>query len=110
MLGIKFRISNDVYDSLQEIADRYIGPCEKITKDSISHPKFKDSISGGLKLVENLLIQEKKARPSSIPYYFTIRPEFPQYFLLSYMPKEEPIVEYIKVKPKGLFFPRSLSS
>jgi transcription elongation factor SPT6 len=104
MLGTKFRISNDVYDSLQEILDRYVGPCEKLTKDSISHPKFKDTISGGSKLIENLLIQERRARPSSIPYYFTIRPEYPQYFLLYYLPREEIICEYIKVKPRGLFF------
>lgn len=104
MLGTKFRISTDVYESLQEVLDRYIGPCEKLTKEAISHPKFKDSISGGSKFIEGFLTQEKKARPSSIPYYFTIKPEYPQYLVLYYMPREEVTSEFIKVKPRGLFF------
>jgi transcription elongation factor SPT6 len=104
MLGTKFRISTEVFESLQEIIDRYVCPCAELTKEAISHPKFKDSISGGSKLIENLLIQEKRSRPTNIPYYFTIRQEYPQYMVLYYLPKEEITVEYIKVKPKGFFF------
>jgi transcription elongation factor SPT6 len=104
MLGKKFKIANETYDSLQEIIDRYIKPCEKLTKEAITHVKFKDSLSGGLKYIENLLRQEKTSRPSSIPYYFTISPQYPQFFILSYIPKEKYIEEFIKVKPKGLFF------
>lgn len=104
MLGTKFRISTDVFESLQEIIDRYVCPCAELTKEAISHPKFKDSISGGSKLIETLLIQEKRSRPTNIPYYFTIRQEYPQYLVLYYLPKEEITVEYIKVKPKGFFF------
>ena len=61
-------------------------------------------MSGGNKLIENKLIEEKRLRPSSIPYYFTVRPEYPQYLILYYLPKEEITIEYIKVKPRGLFF------
>ena len=104
MLGTKFRISTEVFESLQEIIDRYVTPCAELTKEAIGHPKFKDSISGGSKLIENLLVQEKRSRPSTIPYYFTIRQEYPQYFVLFYLPKEEITIEYIKVKPKGFFF------
>lgn len=104
MLGTRFRISTDVYESLQEIADRYVAPCEKIVKESIAHPKFKDITSGSIKFLENLLLQEKKAKPSNIPYYFAVSPQYPQFFILAYLPKEEIIKEFIKVKPKGLFF------
>ncbi|OMJ89572.1 hypothetical protein SteCoe_8277 [Stentor coeruleus] len=104
MLGVKFRISNDTYDSLQEIIDKYIDPCVNLIIETINHAKFQDSISSGVKVIENLIIQEKRARPSSIPYYFTICQEYPQYIVLYYMPKEEIIIEFIKVKPKGLFF------
>ena len=104
MLGTKFRISNEIYDSLQEVLDRYVGPCEKLTKEAIAHPKFVDTISGGVKMIETKLTTEKRAMPSSIPYYFTIRPEYPQYFTLYYMPREEITIEFIKVKPRGLFF------
>ena len=34
----------------------------------------------------------------------TIIPHFPQYVLLVYMPKDKIIREYIKIKPKGMFF------
>jgi len=104
MLGSRFKIGSEAYDSLQEIIDRYILPCEKLTKEAIIHPKFKDCLSGRLTYLENTLKQEKRNSPKSIPYYFTIVPEYPQYLVLCYIPKEKVIQEYIKVKPHGLFF------
>lgn len=104
MLGTRFRIGEEVYDSLQEIADRYIVPCDKLTKEAINHPKFKDSLTGGLKSIEVSLRNEKKSNPAMNPYCFTISPNYPQFLILIYIPKEKIITEYIKVKPKGLFF------
>jgi transcription elongation factor SPT6 len=79
-------------------------PCEKLTNEVIHHPKFMDCTMGGLDMVEGALKQEKRSKPSAIPYYLTIIPHYPQYVLLVYMPKEKILREYIKVKPKGLFF------
>ena len=39
-IGSKLRISNEVYSSLNEIIDRYIKPCEKLTREAISYRKF----------------------------------------------------------------------
>ena len=75
-------------------------PCEKLTKEAISNPKFKDSDQNIL----SLLKQEKKQKSSMIPYYFTILDQYPQFLVLYYLPKERIITEYIKVKPRGLFF------
>jgi transcription elongation factor SPT6 len=100
MLGTRFRISDETYDSLQEIIDRYIMPCEKLTKDAVANPKFRDN---SVNIVQ-MLKQEKRANPSRIPYYFTINEQYPQFLLLHYIPKEKTVTEYIKVKPRGLFF------
>jgi transcription elongation factor SPT6 len=104
MLGTRFRINTDTYDSLQEILERYINPVAKLTREALGHPKFKDCISGGLEFIENSLRGEKRTQQNSIPYYFTILPQYPQYFVLNYLPKDRIVREYIKVKPKGLFF------
>lgn len=100
MLGTKFKIGEEVYESLQEIIDRYIMPCEKLTKEAISNNKFKDSQNN----IIDLLKREKKSRPSNIPYYFTILEQYPQFLVLYYLPKDKPVSEFIKVKPRGLFF------
>lgn len=104
MLGIRFRIGTDLYDSLQDVADRYITPCERLVRDAILHPKFKDSTSGSLAHLENIVIQEKRARPTTVPYYFAATSHYPQYFVLIYQKTDLVIKEFIKVKPKGLFF------
>ena len=100
MLGTRFKIGTEVYESLQEIIDRYIGPCEKLTKEAVSSPKFKDFQNN----IISLLKQEKRQKPSTIPYYFTILEQYPQFLVLYYLPKEKMISEYIKVKPRGFFF------
>lgn len=100
MLGTKFRISDETYESLQEIIDRYIGPCEKLTKEAINNSKFRDQSTN----IIQLLKQEKRLNPNRIPYYFTISEHYPQFLLLQYLPKEKTVTEYIKVKPRGLFF------
>jgi transcription elongation factor SPT6 len=107
MLGTRFRISTETYDSLQEILERYINPIAKLTREVLGHTKFKDCITGGLEFIENSLRSEKRTQPNAIPYYFTILPQHPQYFVLNYLPKDRIVREYIKVKPKGLFFHES---
>ena len=100
MLGTKFKIGEEVYESLQEIIDRYITPCEKLTKEAVSSPKFRDFQTN----IISLLKAEKKQKPNTIPYYFTILEQYPQFLVLYYLPKEKTISEFIKVKPRGLFF------
>jgi len=104
MLGTRFKIGDEVYESLQEIIDRYVVPCDKLTKEAISHNKFRDSLSAGIKFLETQLRNEKRSSPAAIPYCFTISPSYPQFLILIYIPKDKIITEYIKVKPKGLFF------
>ena len=104
MLGSRFRIGDAVYESLQEIIERYVVNVASLTKDVITHKKFLDTADGGLEVLEGTVRAEKLAVPASIPYYFAVVPSYPQFIVLSYMPRKTLIKEYIKVKPNGLFF------
>ena len=107
MLGTRFKIGDETYESLQEIVERYLVPVAALTKEAITHHKFKDITGHGIDHLEVMLRAEKKAAPSSIPYYFTITQHYPQFLVLCYLPRERIIKEFIKVKPKGLFFHES---
>ena len=51
-----------------------------------------------------MLKEEKRKNANIINYNFTILKDFPGYIVLGYVPKANPHYEYIKVKPKGLYF------
>ena len=102
IISKKLRISSEVYSSLDEILKRYVIPCAQLIKESIKNRKF---VHCDTKTdFENMLKDEKKKQPSIINYNFTILKDFPGYIVLGYVPKVNPIYEYIKVKPKGLYF------
>ena len=62
MLGTQFLIREDSYDSLQEIADRYVLNCEKLVKEVIAHQAFMYH-PRGLEVVEDELRQMKRQMP-----------------------------------------------
>lgn len=103
MLGSQFHIREESYDSLQEIADRYVLNCEKLVKEVIAHPRFLFH-PRGLEAVEAELRQLKRQQPQKIHYLLTVSPQYPQFFILLYIPKDDVKHEYMKVKPKGLYF------
>lgn len=39
-IGSKLRISDETYENLQEIVERYITPCNRSLREVIQHPKF----------------------------------------------------------------------
>ena len=71
-------------------------------REVILNPKFFKAKN--LKEIEDQLRVDKKEEPNRIPYNFSILDEYPQYVILAYMPKDQLIKEYIKVKPKGYHF------
>ena len=101
-IGKTLKINNETYSSLDEIIKRYVIPCAQLIKESINSRKFvqcdtKDSF-------ENLLKETKKGSPNIIVYNFTILKDYPGYIVLGYIPKANPHYEYIKIKPRGLYF------
>ena len=101
-IGSKLQISDEVYENLQEIVERYIIPCNRSLREVTQHPKFQ-----ACKNIEELqknLENEKNEDNSRIPYRFTVLDKYPQYVILAYIPKKDLVKEYIKVKPRGYFF------
>ena len=101
-IGRKLRISNEVYSSLDEIVKRYVYPCSQLIKESIKSRKFVHCDTKND--FDNVLKEEKRKNANIINYNFTILKDFPGYIVLGYVPKANPHYEYIKVKPKGLYF------
>ena len=101
-IGKKLRISKETYSSLDEILKRYVVPCAQLIKESIKNRKFIHCETKSD--FENLLKEDKKSQPTIINYNYTILKDFPGYIVLGYVPKVNAFYEYIKIKPKGLYF------
>ena len=101
-IGSRLQIGDDYYSSLNEIIERYVNACANLVRNAIQNRKFINCEK--VSEFENKLKEEKQKSSSIINYHFTILPEFPSYIVLGYVPKVNPVLEYIKVKPKGLYF------
>jgi transcription elongation factor SPT6 len=102
-IGSKLRIGNETYSSLQEIAERYVKPCERLIKDAMNNRKFFTCES--VEDFEKKLKEDKTRDPNLTHYSYTILREFPQFIVMGYANKMNQVTkEFIKVKPAGLFF------
>jgi len=101
-IGSKLQISDEFYENLQEIVERYITPCNRSIREILQHPKFLKCI--GDDDLKKALEQEKQEDSARIPYRFTISDKYPQYVIMGYIPKKDLVREFIKVKPRGYFF------
>jgi transcription elongation factor SPT6 len=101
-IGSKLRISDETYENLQEIVERYITPCNRSLREVTQHPKFLRCQN--LEELQKTVEQEKEEDASRIPYKFTVLDKYPQYIIMAYIPKKELVREFIKVKPRGYFF------
>jgi len=87
---------------LREIVERYIIPCNRLVREVVGHQKFSDAKT--FEDLETRLKDEKREDPARIPYRFAILTNYPQHVVLSYVPKEKVLKEFIKVRPKGFYF------
>lgn len=102
MISKHLSLDKDIYESLDEIIERYLKPCNSFVVQIREHKKFMDE---DIEYVKQTLIDEKKNEPTLIPYYISFSTQIPQYLVLSYIPKHYDIKhEYIKIKPDGLLF------
>jgi transcription elongation factor SPT6 len=122
------------FEDLDEILARYIKPMANTVSDIITHKYYRDltqplpsatpsgsatpaqttnsssssaqpiSSADGQRILNNLLIEDKRRNPTRIRYYMTISHEFPTKFLISYMPIRKPIHEYFTITPNGIRF------
>jgi len=101
-IGSRLKISDEYYENLQEIVERYITPCNRSLREVIQHPKFFQCAKADEVKAE--LEKEKEEVNSRIPYKFLILEDYPQYVVLAYIPNKTMVREFIKVKPRGHFF------
>jgi len=102
MISKHLTLDRDIYESLDEIIERYIKPCNALVVQIREHKKFMDE---EIEYVKQTLIDEKKNEPTLIPYYISFSNQTPQCLVLSYIPKHyDSKHEYIKIKPDGLLF------
>lgn len=102
-IGSKLVISTDTYSSLYEVVDRYIAPCKELITKAMANRKFLTFSS--FEEMESKLKDDKQKDPTLVHYLFTVNEAFPQFIILSYVHRGSQIIkEFIKIKPKGLFF------
>ena len=102
IISKQLTLDKDNYESLDEIIERYIKPCNNLVAQIREHKKYMDM---PLDYVKQTLIDEKKNDSTTIPYYISFTPELPQFLILSYIAKQFDIKhEHIKIKPEALHF------
>lgn len=72
-IGKKLMIgTEDVFENLQEIVERYIMPCNRLVRDACGHIKFKECDTQ--EELEQVLKDEKASDSNRIPYRITVLP------------------------------------
>ena len=89
------------FEDLDEIIARHIQPMASLARDVLSHKYYKDTEGGNRTTLEEMLKAEKTKNPKRIPYFLTSSKDAPGRFLLGYMPRVKPRVEYVSVTPDG---------
>ena len=102
-IGSRLRISDEIFDSLDEIIERYIMPLLKHIDEIKKDIKFKHCNSE-FELGE-FILQAKRERGGYIHYFFTFLKDYPQYLVLAYNPKRDNIIkEFIKVNILYIYY------
>jgi len=73
-IGSKLMISNEAYENLREIVERYIIPCNRLVRDVTQSPKWCDLDKW--EDLEETLKEEKASDKGRIPYRFAILPQY----------------------------------
>jgi len=104
-LGHQLFIENEPYEDLDEIIARYIQPMASFARELL-HYKYCIDLPDGAE--EEAVLQERlfveKTRSQCFPYRFCPSRKMPGKFLLGYMPKNKPRIEYLTVTPRGYRF------
>lgn len=109
-LGKILRIDGEPFEDLDEIIARYVQPMAAFARDLINYKYYKDSEGGNRDIMDKILMEEKKKAPTRIPYYFSVTKELPGKFMLSYMPRNKTIHEFVTVTPEGIRYRGQLFS
>ena len=70
-------------------------------RDILSHKYYKETEGGNRTTMQEHLKTEKAKNPKRIPYFMSSSKECPGKFLLGYMPRTKPRIEFVSVTPDG---------
>lgn len=104
-LGHQLFIENEPYEDLDEIIARYIQPMASYARELLNY-KYCIKLQSALKetdVMQEELFMAKRAQPC-FPYRFCPSRDYPGKFLLGYMPKDKPKIEYLTVTARGYRF------
>lgn len=104
-LGHQLFIDNESYEDLDEIIARYIQPMSSFARELLNYKhclKLPEGVAEEKFMEEKLFIE--KSISQCFPYRFCPSKKLPGKFLLGYMPKNKPRIEYLTVTPKGYRF------
>lgn len=73
-IGQRLMISNEQYDNLREIVERYIIPCNRLIREVTTSAKWSDCDKW--EDLEQQLKDEKASDKGRIPYRFAILPQY----------------------------------
>lgn len=107
-LGHQLFIENESYEDLDEIIARYVQPMASFARELLNYKyciKLPENSEEDI-ILQEVLITEKRNAPSTFPYRFCPSRKMPGKFLLGYMPKIKPKIEYLTVTPRGYRFRR----
>lgn len=99
--GTKYQLGKDVFETIDDLLEKYIHRCNNIMVPILAHKKFK---KGSESELENLLLEEKSKDANTIPFCLGCFEATPQFVAIFYFFGKEIVKEYVKIKPEGLFF------
>ncbi|XP_065663621.1 transcription elongation factor SPT6 isoform X2 [Hydra vulgaris] len=99
-IGRSLWIDNEEYEDLDEVMAHHISPMATHTRELLNHKYYKET--GGVRAkLEEILTQEKRKTPGRIPYFFASNKQYPGKFMLGYMPRLKPKIEFVTVTRDG---------
>lgn len=106
-LGAKLMLKGEIYEDLDEILARFIGPMNDLVDDVTQHAKFRS----GTKLeIENELKELKEKNPKGFPYLLRFTSEFPGCLVIIYITNKTPRKVCAQFGPQGMTFFGKFSS
>ena len=103
-LGHQLIIGNETFEDLDEIIARYVQPMAGYARDLINFRIFRNAEGGKRDVMERYLREERARQPGKIHYFVSASKEYPGKFLLSYLPREKIIHEFVTITPEGFRF------
>ncbi|XP_015115657.1 transcription elongation factor SPT6 isoform X1 [Diachasma alloeum] len=107
-LGKSLWIGSEEFEDLDEIIARHVNPMAAYASELLDFKYYKPGVNGLKDKAEEILKAQKKENPGGIPYIVSAVKKCPGTFLLSYLPRDRVVHEYVQVTPEGFKYRRQI--